>query len=417
MRSTAGTLLALLIGLVLGAAVAAAGVPALTTAVAAIEPLGTLWINAVRMTVIPLVVALIITGVAANPDLRRLGGMGARAVPTFIALLLAGAIFTAIVTPLSFERLTIPPDVAERLRASASGTAEGARQMPTLIQRIVETIPANPVRAAVDGAMLPLVVFSLLFGIALTRLPSEHRDPVTRCFQAVGDAMLVIVGWVLRVAPLGIFALALALAARMGVGAAGALLHYVVTLSGALLLVTVALYPIVAVVARVPLRQFASAALPAQAVAFSSRSSLAALPALITGARDTLGLPPGVIAFVIPLAMSVLRLSGPIAWVVGVLFLGKLYGVTITAGALASLVVTGTLISFSVPGIPSASLFLLAPVLVEMGLPAEGVGILIAVDAIPDMFKTTANVTAHLASAAIVGRFEPQLARGSSQES
>src|SRR6266508_2024010 len=103
MRSTAGTLLALLIGLILGAAVAASGIPALTTAVAAIEPLGTLWITAVRMTVIPLVVALIITGVAANPDLRRIGGMGARAVPTFLALLLAGAIFTAIVTPLSFE--------------------------------------------------------------------------------------------------------------------------------------------------------------------------------------------------------------------------------------------------------------------------------------------------------------------------
>jgi Na+/H+-dicarboxylate symporter len=157
------------------------------------------------------------------------------------------------------------------------------------------------------------------------------------------------------------------------------------------------------VLGRVSPRTFALAALPAQALAFSGRSSLASLPAMIAGARDTLKLPAASTGFVLPLAVSVFRVNVPIAWVVGILFLAKLYGVDISEGQIAMLVVTSTLLSFSVPGIPSASLFLLSPVLVQNGIPAEGVGILIAVDAIPDMFKTLVNVTAHMTSAVVVG--------------
>ena len=147
-------------------------------------------------------------------------------------------------------------------------------------------------------------------------------------------------------------------------------------------------------------------ALPAQAAAFSARSSIAALPAMITAVRDTLALNPRASGFVLPLAVSVFRLNVPIAWVVGLLFLGKLYGVTLGASALLTLVMTATLLSFSVPGLPSASLFLLSPVLAQYGIPVEGVGILIALDAIPDMFKTLANVTAHLTSAVVLDRVD-----------
>ncbi|MGH7569012.1 MAG: dicarboxylate/amino acid:cation symporter [Gemmatimonadales bacterium] len=408
MRSAAGTLLALVIGLVVGAAAAASGNETVSAAVSAIEPVGTLWINAIRMTVIPLVVALVITGVASSPDLRPIGRLGARAIPVFLVLLVAGGVFTAVVAPLSLDQLVIPPQVAASLRASVSvgAASAGVREMPSLVQRIVEIVPANPVRAAAEGAMLPLVVFSLAFGIAVTRLTPAQRDPLVRWFQALADAMLVLVGWVLAVAPIGIFALALGLATRMGLGAAGALVHYVATLSAVLLVCTAALYPVAALVGRIPVRRFAAAALPAQAVAFSSRSSLAALPALIKAARERLQLSPTITGFALPLAVSVFRVNVPIAWVVGVQFLGKLYGIPVGGAELAGLVVTSTLISFSVPGIPSSSLFLLAPVLVGMGLPAEGVGILIAVDAIPDIFKTTVNVTSHLTAAAVLARVE-----------
>jgi Na+/H+-dicarboxylate symporter len=161
---------------------------------------------------------------------------------------------------------------------------------------------------------------------------------------------------------------------------------------------------VVVVLGRVPLRRFLSAAAPAQALAAGSRSSLSTLPLMISAARDRLELGSTATGFVLPLAVSIFRVNVPMAWVVGVVFLGKLYGIPVSEGALLMLIVTSTLLSFSVPGIPSGSLFLLAPVLVDIGLPAEGVGILIAVDVLPDMFKTLANVTAHLTAAALVSR-------------
>jgi Na+/H+-dicarboxylate symporter len=323
-------------------------------------------------------------------------------VVVFVCLLVAGGVFTALVAPLSFAQLNLAADAAATLRASVDAAAQAPAEMPGLMQRLVDVVPRNPLKSAVDGDVLPVVVFSIFLGVAASKLAAESREAFLAVFRAIVETMLTIVGWILRLAPLGVFALSLGLGLRVGVASAGALLHYVVTLSAALFAFTIALYPVASILGRVSPRRFFLATLPAQAVAFSVRSSLASLPAQITGARDTLGLSATTTGFVLPLAVSVFRVNVPIAWVVGVLFLGKLYGVEIGGGQLATLVVTATLLSFSVPGIPSASLFLLAPVLVQNGIPPEGVGILIAVDAIPDMFKTLANVTAHLTSATIL---------------
>lgn len=397
---TARVLAGLLVGLAVGVVTAATRHPALVAIATAIEPIGTLWTNAIRMTVIPLVVALVITGVAAVADVRHLGRLGARLAPAFVVLLVASGLFALLIAPPALGRLAIPADVAASLRGAVPDMA-AQPEMPTLVERIVASVPANPVRAAADAAMLPLIVFTLVFAVALARIDPARRQPVVQLFVSIGDAMLVVVGWILALAPLGIFALALGLAARLGARAAGALVYYMVTLSAVLFLFMLLLYPIASLIGRVSVARFAAALAPAQAVAFSSRSSLAALPALITGARERLDASPAVTGFVLPLAVSVFRANVPIAWIVGAVFLSELYGVPLQVSALLGLVVTATLISFSVPGIPSASLFLLAPVLVDLGLPAEGAGILIAVDAIPDMFKTTLNVTSHLTVAAI----------------
>jgi Na+/H+-dicarboxylate symporter len=410
MQSATRVLLALIVGLALGAGAAASRSAALGSGVSGLEAVGTLWVNAIRMTVVPLVVSLVITGVVSTADARRVGRLGARAIPVFLAFLLAGGLFAWLVAPFSLDRLAISPDVAANLRAggaAAAGAAgEGAGHVPTLLQRIVEMIPANPLKAAADGAMLPLVIFTLALGLALTGLKPEQREPLVRFFQAVADAMLVLVGWVLVLAPAGIFGLAVGLGFRMGAAAAGALLHYVITLSAVMVAYILAVYPAVAVLGRVSPRRFGQAAAPAQAVAFGSRSSLAALPAMIAGAKERLGLPPAITGFALPLAVSIFRVNVPMAWVVGVLFLSKLYGVPVDTAQMGNLLITSTLISFSVPGIPSGSLFLLAPVLVGLGLPAEGAGILIALDPIPDLFKTTANVTSHLGSVTILARYE-----------
>ena len=402
-------LVTLVAGIAIGVLIKSSGSAALFGAVPGIEIIGTVWINAIRMTVIPLVATLTIASVATSGDAAKLGRLGGYAVIVFVLLLLGSGFFTMLVAPLSLDRLDIPADVAARLReslASPAGAAATTTTMPSLSQRIVDAVPVNPIKAAADGAILPVVVFALALGLALTRLTTAQRNPLVQVCRAISDALLVLVQWVLALAPIGVLALAIGLGAKMGGASAGALIHYMATLAASLFAVTLLLYPIAVIFGRISPLKFATAALPAQAVAFSTRSSLAALPAMITATRDTLNLPSRVSGFTLPLAVSIFRINVPPAWVVGLTFLGQLYGVPMPVSTLAVLVVTATLLSFSVPGLPSASLFLLSPVLAQHGIPVEGVGILIALDAIPDMFKTTANVTAHLTSAVVLARVD-----------
>jgi Na+/H+-dicarboxylate symporter len=196
------------------------------------------------------------------------------------------------------------------------------------------------------------------------------------------------------------------LAARLGVSAAGALAGYIALVAVMTVVFgVVVLYPMASIMGRVPMRTFARAILPAQAVAFSSRSSLASLPAGIEAARERLRLPEEAPSFLLPLAASVYRIGAAVGQTVGVLFVARLYGVELGPAALATVVLTVVATSFSVPGIPGGSIVIMAPVLQSAGVPIEGIGILLGVDTIPDMFRTTVNVTGHLAAAtALSGR-------------
>ena len=391
-------LLALAAGLALGMGAAPLSDAVFRVAVAVADVIGILWTNAIRMTVIPLVAALTVASVAgagATTALKRAMG---RAVAVFVTLLLAGGVLAAVIGTVAFADFVLPPEVADRVRATAPAVGT-TPVLPTLAQRLTEIIPVNPVKAAADGALLPLVIFALALGFALKRIAPERRDIVVEFCRGIADALLVVVGWVISVAPIGVFALAFALGSRLGVSSVGALARYIGTLSLVLIIFTLLLYPLVVLLGRVSLRRFVDAVTPAQALAAGSRSSLSALPTMIVAARDRLGLQATASGFVLPFAVSIFRVNVPMAWVVGVIFLGRLYGVETGVMLLASVIVTSTLLSFSVPGIPSGSLFILAPLLVDLGLPAESVGILIAVDVIPDIFKTTANVTAHMTAA------------------
>lgn len=396
-------LLALIVGLGGGIALDSLGVAWLAALVPVADTVGTLWTNSIRMTVIPLVAALTVASVAGTGASAELSRAMGRAIVVFIVLLVAGGALAMFIGEIAFANFTLPADVAARVRetAVAAGTTP---TLPSLSQRLIEMVPANPIKAAADGALLPLVVFALALGFALKQVVPARRDPVIEAARGVADALLVVVGWVIAVAPVGVLGLTFALGARLGASSVGALARYIGTLSLVLIIFTVALYPVVVFIGRVPFRKFLSAAAPAQALAAGSRSSLSALPMMISAARDRLGLDAAASGFVLPLAVSIFRVNVPMAWVVGVIFLGKLYGVDVPLLTVAMVIVTSTLLSFSVPGIPSGSLFILAPVLVDIGLPAEAVGILIAVDVIPDIFKTTANVTAHLTAATLASK-------------
>lgn len=403
---TARVLIAVIAGFALGIAISASESATLLSLARGIEPVGTIWINAIRMTVIPLVVSSLIAGIAGAPDPAAVGRIGGRALLVFIAVLAATALFSVLVAPLALSGLNVDPVAVDALRASTAGTDVAARSatLPTFRQWIVDLVPQNPIKAAADGAILPLIVFSLALGLAITRVTGPGAAALVRWFQGLSAAMLVLVRWVLALAPIGVFALAVPLATRLGFAAAGAVLYYIALVVGMCIVCILAMYPLAAVLGRVPLRRFAKATAPAQAVAFSSRSSLAALPAMIEGAEQTLRLPKTVTSFFLPLAASMYRVGGVIGQIVGVLFLARLYGFDLATAQVVTIAVTAVLTSFSVPGVPGGSILVMVPVLLAAGLPVEGVGILLGVDTIPDMFRTTTNVTGHMAAAAIVSR-------------
>ncbi len=398
---------ALIAGLILGIVVARAGVPSLSRAVAMLEPIGTIWVNAIRMTIVPLVIALLLGAVSRGGDGAGVGRIGGLSFAVFIGLHLCAAVVALVVVPAIMTRLPVDPASVARLQADAAAasaaTTEQVRTLPGFGQWLAGLAPANVVRAAADGAMLPLIVFTLLFALALRRITPERRDSVLRVFDGVGGAMLEIVRWLIALAPIGIFTLVAPTAARLGVSLAGALGYYVIAYVAVMTLLAAVFCVAGALGGRVSLPRFLRAALPAQAVAFSSSSSLASLPALIDSA-DRLGVPQPIAGFVLPLAVSSFKVVIGGSWLVGTIFLGRLYGVPLGVADYFTIVAAGMALSFATPGVPNGAFLLLAPLLASLGLPPAGVALLIAVDAIPDLFATASNVTGDFAAVSIVRR-------------
>lgn len=364
------------------------------------EVVGTLWVNAIRMTALPLVVALLIAGVGSVGDPRTIGRLGGRALALFVAMVACAGTFAGVVSPLALRWLPVDG-------ATAGVWNSGAATKPaslSLTQFLVQVIPVNPFQAAAEGAVLALVVFSVAFALALLYIQEQRRAAVLSVAQAVADAMLVLLGWVLWAAWAGIAALAFTLTSRVGGGAVGALGFYVLLLCGIISIVFVAIYPLIALGGRQRMGTIARAFLPAQAVAASSRSSLAALPLMVEAAEERLKLPRAVAGFVLPLAVSTFRLSASMSLVVATLFVAKVSGMDWSVVEVATVVVMSALLSFSVPGIPNASFVLMVPLFQALGLPLEPVGLLLAVDTIPDVFKTVLNVTGQMGAAVILSR-------------
>ncbi len=386
-------LIALVLGL--GAGVAAGTDPVVAEVVVRfLQPIGTLWLNAIRMTVVPLVVATVLAALLGSGAEHLVRTIGGRALTLLLAMLFAASLFTVVVAPPVLSALMPPADAA----AIALGADMPETTSVSFVGWLLELIPVNPVRAAAETAMLPLLIFVILFGLAAARLPLEQRSVIHRGAAAISAATLVLVRWILWVAPVGVFALAAVLGTRLGASAAGAVIVYVVVVTMLCILVAAGLYAFVALSTRYPVRHFARASAPAQAVALSARSSLASLPAMIEGATR-MGMRPGVGSFFLPLAASVFRLGGVVGITTGILFLAHLYGVRIGVAELATIFLAVPLLTFSVPGIPGGSILIMSPVLISVGVPLEGIGILLATDTIPDMVRTAVNVTADMAAA------------------
>ena len=368
-----------------------------------IEPIGTLWVNGIRMTVVPLLMALMITAIAGQETTGTIAQLGGKAIALFVTMIVVSSLFTFFVAPPLIAMLNIDPDASRSLLERTTTATVGSSELPPFRDWLVALIPINPIRAAVNNAILPLMIFTGLFSMALLKIKTKERAAIVSFFTAIKDSMFVLIGWIMMLAPVGIFALVFPLAATLGVSAISVLGSFIVIVSLLIVVFTLALYPLAVYIGRIPLRDFTRALAPAQIVGFSTRSSLAALPASFT-ATEALGISSRVSGMVLPIAVTLFKFSSPIGRTAGTYFVASLYGIELSVYELFIIAAAIGLFSFYSPAIPSGGLLIMAPVYISLGLPVEGIGILIAIDLIVDMFITAANVSANVTVAAILSR-------------
>lgn len=421
MPQTWRILTALAVGLALGAGWAWTGSAGLDQAIVVAELVGGLWLDLLRMTIVPLVVALLVTGIARTADSMRGGRLALRSVVVFIGLLWLSTAIAAVLVPALLAAWPMPAEAASALRAGLSETGEPVGAVPGVGAFLRSIVPTNPIAAAAGDALLPLILFTTAFAVAVTRLPAERRAPITAFFGAIADAMLVIVGWVLWLAPAGVLALAFAMGAHAGTSAFGALFHYIAVVSAAGLAAWAIAYPVAVIWAGIPMLRFVRATAPAQAVALSTQSSLASLPAMLKSS-ETLGLPMPVAGVALPIAVAIFRVTSPAMNLAVALYVAHWFGipldpVTVAAGAVVAAITT--IGSVSLPGQVSF-LTSITPIALAMGVPIEPLALLIAVEMIPDLVRTVGNVTMDVAATAAIARSgrtrDPSAQHGASAE-
>ncbi len=396
-------LLGLGLGLALGVLHSVSEVEALAFLPALFEPVGTLWVNAIRMTVIPLIVSLLITSIAGERSSGLIATLGVKTMGLFVLMIVCACLYTFLLAPPLLALLEVDPGVAATLMDNTNAVNASTMQLPPFRDWLVGLIPTNPFKAIVDNAMLPLVIFTVLFSLALLKIEDSEHDTILKFFSAVKNAMFILIGWIMIVAPIGVFALVFTLAARMGISAVTTLGSFILIVCSLLGLMLLLLYPLTVIIGRVPFVKFVRAVAPVQVVGFSTRSSLASLPATFA-ATEALGISARVSGLVLPMAVSVFKFSSPIARTTGTYFIARLYGIELGLAEFAIISVAIGILSFYAPGIPSGGLLIMAPVFISLGLPVEGIGILIAVDLIVDMFVTATNVTANVTATVILTR-------------
>ncbi|KPF90405.1 sodium:dicarboxylate symporter [Novosphingobium sp. AAP83] len=403
------TFIGLVGGLLGGLAIAFLVPQALPIVQTWVQPIGEMWLRALQATIVPLVAALLFTGVTQTVAMASAGAMARRSLGMFLAFLAFSAGMAIVVTPLLLSLFPVPAEAGAALRISLGTTEAGP--VPGVAEFLRSIVPTNVINAAANDRMLPLILFISVFALAVGRLAGPQREVMTTFFAALASAMLVVIGWVLALAPIGVFALSMAVAATSGTAAIGALAHYVgiVVLTGSVVLV--AGYVFAVAIARQPLGAFARAMLPVQTIALSTQSSLASLPAMLGACRD-LGVRETTSEFVMPLAVALFRATSPAMNLAVAIYVAHLYDVTLSPMVLISAWTVAILVSLSSVSLPGSISFVasVGPIAIAMNAPVAPLALLVAVEVLPDLMRTLGNVTMDVAVTAAVDRKAAQSA-------
>lgn len=408
-------LLGLVAGAILGvsANLLVGGAPALETLVRLVtEPLGRMWLAALIMVVIPLILSTLSLGVAGLGNLAHVGRVGLRALLCFLGLTAASTALGLFLMNALGPGQRLDPAVKARLLETYRGQVEGAMGLSGGgfgIDLLVKIVPRNPVQAAANGDMLAVIFFALMLGVALTSLPAARAQPLVSFLESVGHATVAMIELVMKLGPYGVFCLIFSVTARFGFDLLLSLLFYVATLLGGLLLFQTLGYALVLrLVAKRSPGEFFRRARLVMLTAFSTSSSNATLPTTLRVAEEELGIPPKIAGFVLPLGAT-LNMNGTALFEgATVLFLAQVFGVELGLGQQLVVVLMSVVTAIGTAGIPGGSIPLLMMVLGMVGVPMEGIAIVLGVDRILDMCRTVLNVTGDLVTATVVDRFEPR---------
>jgi len=375
------------------------------------QPIGQIFLRLLFMVVVPLVFASVTTGVASLGDISRIGRIGGKTLLIFL-----GTTAIAVVVGLTLVNLIRPgesldPSIQAQLLAEygsqADETVAASKGGLFGVHTFVNIVPRNPIAAAANGDMLGLIFFSLMFGIALTLLNKEVSAPVLRLLEGINQAIMIIIGFAMRLAPLGVTALIFGVTARFGFDVLRSLALYVLTVLAAL---TFHQFGVIGVLAKVVVgispRSFFSRARALMITAFSTSSSNATLPTTIRTAQESFGVPREVAGFVLPLGAT-MNMNGTAMFEgMTVLFLAQVFGINLDILTQIIVVVLAVITAIGVAGVPGGSIPLLVMVMGMVGIPGEGIALILGVDRILDMTRTVPNVTSDLLTSLIVARSE-----------
>ena len=407
-------LIGLVLGVVVGLVANLMALEWLQTALVWIEPIGTLFIKLITMIVIPLVVASLLVGTASLGDIRKLGRIGGKTVSYYLITTAVAVSIGLLLSNIVRPGGRIDPTTRDRLSSQFSEQAAGAmvtaEAKPPMSEVLLDMVPSNPISAAANGELLPLIIFTIIFGAALSLIEDDRKRAVLSFFNGVNDTVMVMIDWVMKLAPYAVFALIASVVASFGLDLLRSLLIYALTVTAGLLLHAFGTYAVlVRVLAKLNPIDFFRKIAQVQLVAFSTSSSNATLPVTMETAQEDVGISKEVSSFVLPLGATINMDGTALYQAIAVMFIAQIYGIPLGIGEQLTIVMTATLASIGTAGVPSAGIIMLILVLNSVGMGAQtqaGIALILGVDRILDMLRTAVNVTGDLTCASFVARSE-----------
>lgn len=376
------------------------------------EPIGKMWLSALIMVVIPLILSTLSLGVAGLGSLKRLGRIGIITILSFLVLTTLSVVLGLIIMNTVRPGEGLDPAVQSRLMEAYRGQAQGAMGLSEGkfgIDLLVKIIPRNPIQAAASGDMLAVIFFSLMIGVAITALSPERAEPMVKFLESLSHITVAIIEMVMKVAPIGVFCLIFSVTARFGFDLLINLFQYVITVIGSLALFQIVGYSIILkLFSKWKPSEFFKKIRIVMITAFSTSSSNATLPTTMRVAQENMGIPREIAGFVLPLGATMNMNGTALFEGVTVLFLAQVFGVQLSLSAQLIIVLMSVVTAIGTAGVPGGSIPLLMMVLGMVGVPMEGIAIILGVDRILDMCRTVLNVSGDLVTATIVHRFEGQ---------